>query len=56
MGYPMPSQPSQQHPQMHIAGMIQIDLIGIYIYKTDQAGQQRLAKGPGSARFQISQV
>ncbi len=34
------------------------DLIGPYwdIYKTDKAGQQRLAKGQGSARLQISQA
>jgi hypothetical protein len=36
-----PSQPSQQHPKKLMAVMIQPDLIGIYIYKTDQAGQQR---------------
>jgi hypothetical protein len=43
---------------MLIAVMIQLDLIGImgYIYKTDKAGQQRLAKGQGSARVQISQI
>jgi hypothetical protein len=43
---------------MLIAVMILLDLIGImgYIYTTDKAGQQRLAKGQGSARFQISPV
>ncbi len=52
---PTPSQLGQ-HPQMLKALMIQSDLIGIYIYKIDKAGQYRLAKGPGSARFQISQI
>ena len=41
---------------MLIAVMIRYDLIGIYIYIIDEAGQQRLAKGPGIARFQIAQV
>jgi hypothetical protein len=43
---------------MLIAVMVHLDildLIGI-IYKAEKAGQQRLAKGPGSARVQISQV
>jgi hypothetical protein len=36
--------------------MIRYDLIGIYIYIINEAGQQRLAKGPGImiARFQIA--
>jgi hypothetical protein len=49
---PTLSKPSQQHSQVLIAVMI---LLG-YIYKTDEAGQQRLANGPGIARFQIAQV
>ena len=56
IGGPTASQPSQQHPLMLIAVMILLDLIGIYVYKTEKDGQQRLAKGQGSARFQISPV
>ncbi len=33
-----------------------VQLLALYIYQADKAGQQRLANSPGSARFQISQV
>jgi hypothetical protein len=32
---------------------IRLIQVGIYIYITDEAGQHRLAKGPGIARIQI---